>query len=185
MSRRRKDPLRCLTEAERTQLSRLSRLQQAPAAQVARATALVAVANGQSYAAAAQAVGRRHGETVARWVARFNREGLAAVVPRHGGGPPVRYGDAQQRRILAEVERMPQREQDGTATWSLSMLQRALRQAKDGLPEVSTFTIWHTLHSAGLSWQQSRTWCQTGVVVRKRKAGTVEVIDGDARAKKS
>jgi hypothetical protein len=30
----------------------------------------------------------------ARWVAGFNRDGLAAVVPRHGGGHPVRYGEA-------------------------------------------------------------------------------------------
>src|SRR4051812_41436151 len=45
----------------------------APAAQVARATALLAVAEGQSYTAAAKQVGRRNGDTVALWVARFNR----------------------------------------------------------------------------------------------------------------
>jgi hypothetical protein len=37
MSRRQKDPLRPLSEAERRSLSRLSRSQSAPAAQVARA----------------------------------------------------------------------------------------------------------------------------------------------------
>jgi hypothetical protein len=46
MSRRQKDPLRLLNEAERTSLSRLSRSQSAPAAQVARARALLAVAEG-------------------------------------------------------------------------------------------------------------------------------------------
>ena len=54
-------------------LSRLSRLRRAPAAQVARATALLAVAEGQSYTAAVKQVGRRNGDTVALWVARFNR----------------------------------------------------------------------------------------------------------------
>jgi len=185
VSRRRKDPLRAVTDAERAELARLSRSQSMPAAQVARATALLAVADGHSYTAAATVVGRRTGETVARWVARFNREALAAVVPSHGGGPPVRYGDEQQQRILAEVARSPDRERDGTATWSLSTLQRALRGAADGLPRVSTFTIWRTLHAAEMSWQASRTWCQTGVVVRKRKAGVVTVTDGDAAAKKS
>src|SRR3954451_10684751 len=58
MSRRQKDPLRPLSEAERRSLSRLSRSQIAPAAQVARARALLAVAGGQSYTAAAQLVGR-------------------------------------------------------------------------------------------------------------------------------
>ena len=58
MSRRHKDPLRSLSEAERSSLWRLSRSQSAPAAQVARARALLAVAEGQSYTAAAQLVGR-------------------------------------------------------------------------------------------------------------------------------
>jgi transposase len=185
MSRRQKNPLRSLSDEERRDLAQLSRSHSAASAQVARARALLAVADGQTYLAAAQTVGRQNGETVARWVARFNQEGLAAVLPRHGGGPAVRYGAPEQRRILAEVARVPDREHDGTATWSLSTLQKALRRAPDGLPKVSTSTIWHTLHAADMTWQQSRTWCQTGAVVRQRKAGPVEVRDGDAAAKKS
>ena len=92
MSRRQKDPLRALSDAERTALSRLSRSQGAPAAQVARARALLAVAAGRSYTTAAALVGRRTGDTVARWVACFNRDGLAAVVPRYGGGHRISYG---------------------------------------------------------------------------------------------
>src|SRR5215207_7236936 len=102
----------------------------------------------------------------------------------HGGGPRIRYGAGAQQRILAEWARTPQREQDGTATWSLSLLQKALRKAPDGLPQVSTFTIWRTLHAAGLSWQKSRTWCQTGVVTRRRKHGTVTLVDPDAAVKR-
>ena len=186
MTRRQKDPLRALTDDERAALSRLSRSRSAPVAQVARATALLAVADGASYTAAARRVGRRHGDAVAARVARFNREGRAAVVPRHGGGPRVRYAEEQRRRILAEAERVPDRERDGTATWSLGTLRTALRHAEDGLPAVSTYTIWHTLHAAGLSWQQRRTWCSTGMVMRKRRhGGAVTVTDGDAAAKKS
>ena len=186
MSRRQRDPLRALSGEERAVLSRLSRSRSAPSAQVARAAALLAVASGQSYTAAAHQVGRRHGDTVARWIARFNRDGLAAVVPRHGGGPRPRYAEEAQRRILAEVNRPPDRERDGTATWTLSTLQAALRRAADGLPTVSTHTIWRTLHEAGLSWQRTRTWCSAGTVVRTRKhGGVVTVTDGDAAAKKS
>jgi transposase len=186
MSRHRKDPLRPLAADERKELTRLSRLQSAPAAQVARARALLAIADGASYTAAAHQVGRHHNETISAWVSRFNREGLAAVRPRHGGGPRIRYGADEQQRILAEITRVPRREPDGTATWSLSLLQKALRQAEDGLPRVSTFTIWRTLHEAGLSWQKSRTWCETGVVMRQRKhAGALRVTDPDAIAKKS
>lgn len=186
MSRRQKDPLRPLSDAERRALARLSRSQSAPAAQVARARALLAVAEGQSYTRAAQLVGRHTGDTVARWVAGFNRAGLAAVVPRHGGGHPVCYGEAEQRRILAEVARAPERVRDGTATWSLATLRNALRRAEDGLPGISTYTIGRTLHAAGLSWQKGRSWCEAGVVVRKRKhGGLVTVTDPDAAAKTS
>ena len=55
----------------------------------------------------------------------------------------------------------------------------------DGLPHVSTFTIWAVLRDAGWSWQHTRTWCRTGIVTRKRKNGTVEVIDPDTLAKKT
>jgi transposase len=145
----------------------------------------LAIADGASYTAAARLVGRHHNETISAWVSRFNCEGQAAVRPRHGGGPRIRYGADERQRILAELARTPQREQDGTATWSLSLLQKALRQADDGLRRVSTFTIWRTLHEAGLSWQKSRTWCETGVVTRQRKhAGAVRVTDPDAIAKK-
>src|SRR5215210_4250798 len=186
MSRHRQHPLRPLTPDERIALTRLSHSLSALAAQVARARALLTNAECASYTAAAPQVGRRHNETISAWVSRFNREGLAAVRPGHGGGARICYGADAQQRILAEWARAPQREQDGTATWSLSLLQRALRKAPDGLPQVSTFTIGRTLHEAGLSWQKSRTWCETGVVMRKRKhAGAVRVTDPDAMAKKS
>jgi transposase len=185
MSRHQTDPLRPLTADERKELTRLSRSLSAPAAQVERARALLAIADGASYTAAARQVGRRHNETLSAWVSRFNREGLAAVRPGHGGGARIRSGADAQQRILAEWARTPQREQDGTAIWSLSLLQRALRKAPDGLPQVSTYTIGRTLHAAGLSWQKSRTWCQTGVVTRRRKHGVVRVSDPDAAAKKS
>ena len=185
MSRRQTDPLRRLDDAARMVLSRLSRSRSAPAAQVARARALLAVADGQSYTAAAALVGRRIGDTVARWVADFNRGGLSALVPRHGGGHQVRYRVAEQQRILAVVARVPDRARDGAATWSLTTLRDALRRAEDGLPGISTYTIGHTLHAAGFGWQKSRAWCETGVVVRKRKRdGVVTVADPDAAAKR-
>jgi transposase len=185
MSRRQKEPLRPLTSEEYRQLAHLARTQSAPAAQVAPAKALLAVAAGQPYQDAARAAGRRSGDAVAQMVARFNHTGLAAVQPRHGGGPTPRYGAAEQARILAEARRVPDREQDGTATWSLTTLRAALRRAVAGLPQVSTFTIWRVLHGAGLTWQRDRSWCDTGTAQRKRKDRTVSVHDPDAAAKKA
>ena len=185
MTRRRKDPLRPLTEEERRWLERIGRSRAEPEGHVARAKAILAVAGGRTYTEAAALAGRRVGDTVAAWVARFNREGLAALAPGHGGGPPVRYGAAERGRILAEFGREPDREADGTATWSLATLQRALRSAEGGLPGVSTHTIGRALHGAGLSWQEGRSWCDTGTVLRKRKAGVVAVTDPDTMPKKT
>lgn len=185
MSRRKKDPLRPLSTAEQDALAQLSRSQTAPAAEVVRAQLLLKVAAGADYQDAARAVGRSSGDAVATLVARFNREGLAALTPRHGGGRRPRY-DAQARtRILQEAQRTPTPEHDGTATWSLSTLKKVLRQAPDGLPAVSTYTLWNVLHEAGYTYQRTRTWCPTGTALRQRKAGVATVSDPDAEPKKS
>jgi hypothetical protein len=66
MSRCKVDPLRPLTEEERQWLEKISRSQAEPAAHVARASALLAVAEGLSYTDAAHAAGRKSGDTVSR-----------------------------------------------------------------------------------------------------------------------
>ena len=185
MSRRQKDPLRPLTEEEYRLLEQLSRSTSQPAVHVARAKALLAVAAGQSYTQAAARAGYRVGDTVASLVSRFNVEGGAALQPRHAGGHPSSYGVSESERILTELRRLPEHNADGTATWSLSLLQAALRRAPDGLSKVSTYTIWRILRESGYSWLKSRTWCETGVVKRKRKSGVVTVRDADTVAKKT
>ena len=185
MSRRKKDPLRELTELERQQLSQLSRSQVAPAVEVIRAKLLLAVARGDDYQDAARAVGRRSGDAVAHLVTRFNREGTAALTPHHGGGRRPTYGPEARGRIVAEAARAPTPEADGTASWSPSTLRRTLRAAPDGLPRVSTYTIRRVLHESGSSYQRSRTWCPTGKALRRRKAGPVVLTDPDAEPKKS
>ena len=185
MARAQKEPLRPLSAAEHSALAQVSGSTALPAVMVARATALLAVARGASYTAAAQAAGRRSGDAVAQVVARFNREGLAALEPRHAGGPALLYTETERQRILAEARRVPDRERDGTATWSLTTLQRALRQAPDGLPEVSTYTIWCVLRGEGWTWQRSRSWCDTGRAQRLRRGRVVTVTDPDAAPQKT
>lgn len=185
MPRAQNEPLRPLSSEELTTLTTMARAGSERADRVARAKALLAAAEGASFAAAARQAGRRSGPGVGRLVARFNRTGLAALDSRHGGGSPIQYGTTERERILREFRRPPDREQDGTATWSLTTLQRALQRAPDGLPKVSTWTILQTLWEAGYTWQRSRTWCPTGSARRKRKGGTVTVTDADATPKKT
>ena len=185
MTRRKTETLRIFTDSERQALERISRSGREPAGQVAQAKGLLAVMAGKTYTEAAVAAGRKTGDTVARWVSEFNRQGLAALERKHGGGPALKYGPAERERILTEVRRQPTPAQDGTATWSLQLLCRTLRRAPDGLPLVSEDTIRTVLLEAGFTWQQARSWCQTGQVVRKRQRGAVTVVDPDTEAKKS
>lgn len=185
MSSRKKEPLRTLTEDERIWLKRISRSQSEPSSHVARAKQILNVANGCSYQEAALRSGRKSGDAVSNLVKRFNREGVNALEVRHGGGPAAKYGPVERERILQEVRRKPEPESDGTATWSLKTLSQALRQAVDGLPEVSEDTIRTVLLEAGFSWQEGRSWCETGQAIRRRKHGQVTVTDPDTMPKKT
>lgn len=185
MSRRKIDPLRPLTDEEVAALTKLSRSTSESAARVARAALILAVRRGCDYQQAAESIGRRSGDAVSHLVARFNTEGLTALDPRHGGGSAPIYGQAARERILREARRQPTPEADGTASWSLTTLQKALRSAPDGLPKVSTHTIGKVLHEAGASPQKTRSWCPTGTVLRKRKDGVAVVTDSDTSSKKS
>lgn len=185
MCRPKKEPLRVLRAQERHELERLIRSQREAAAHVARARALLAVADGANFTDAAHVAGRRSGDGVARLVARFNTLGLSAVAGRPLPGRMLTYDEQARERILSEARRAPEPAQDGTATWSLSTLQRALRRAPDGLPKISTYTIRTVLTQAGARFGRTRSWCPTGPALRKRKSGLVEVVDPDAAAKKS
>src|SRR3954451_22463434 len=121
MSRRRKDPLRTLSADERGELARLSRSRHAPAAQVARATALLAVADGRSYLTAARRAGRREGDTGAGWVGRVNpRRAGPAPATRIGWGPgpppsPARASRRSARPRAAALRSVTPSRSDGAS----------------------------------------------------------------------
>jgi transposase len=185
MTRRQKEPMRPLTEEERDWLEKIAQARSEPIDHVIRAREILHVADGNSYTQAAHLEGRTSGDPVADLVRRFNQDGLNAIQPGHGGGPALKYTTVERERILAEFRRSPDPEADGTKTWSLKTLERALRQAPDGLPEVSADTIRVVLREAGYSWQKTRSWCRTGQVLRKRKRGKVVVTDPDGEGKKT
>ena len=185
MTSQKKDPLHALTEEERTWLERISRSQSEPAGHVARAKEILAVADGHSYTDAAQMAGKKSGDAVSQLVERFNKEGLAAIANKRGGGPQIIYGAKERERVMSEARREPDEEKDGTKTWSLSSLQKALRKAPDGLPTISTERIWVILQESGYRWQKSRSWCETGPAAWKRKRGVATILDADATPQKN
>jgi transposase len=167
--------LRPLRTEERRALVRVTEAGRERVDRVRRATALLAVAQGQTFSEAAERAGFRSHSTVAGLVDRFNQRGLAALDTAAGRGRKPTYDAAARARIVATAQRPPDRRRDGTATWSLSTLERSLRQ--DALPRVGATTIRRVLEAAGSSYQRTRTWCPTGTAQRKRKEGIVRVTD--------
>jgi transposase len=177
MGRRQKESLRPLTPEERLRVQRVAGASSERVDRVQRATALLAVAEGQAFKTAALRAAFRSASTVANLVGRFNRRGLAALNTGAGRGRKPTYDGDARAQIVATAQRQPDRKTDGTATWSLSTLQRSLR--RDALPRVGATTIRRVLQDAGSSYQQTRTWCPTGTAQRKRKAGVVTVTDAE------
>jgi transposase len=165
-------------------VKRVARSGSEAAAVVAGANSLLAVATGANFVAGARAAGRKSGYGVAKLVKRFNRDGLQALQTKPGAGRTATYTPEQRNLILTEFRRQPDREQDGTGTWSLTTLQQALRR-QPGLAQVSRDTIRSVLQAAGVTWQRDRSWCETGVAVRRGKHGQRVVVDPDAEAKKT
>jgi len=175
MGKPQKEPLRELTEIERSALQRMVHASSERVDRMRRAQALLAVAARVSFAAAAREAGLRSGTSVANVVARFNRHGLAALSIASGRGRHPTYDPGVRAQIVATAQTPPDRKKDGTAAWSLSALQKRLR--KEGLEQIGTNTIKRVLEDAGSSYQKTRSWCPTGTAQRVRKSGVVTVVD--------
>ena len=176
------EPLRAITVAEQAALERIVSDGTERVDRVRRATAVLAVSQGSPFIHAAQLAGLRSGTTVADLVKRFNRRGMGALEIAAGRGRKPTYVGRARARIVATAQRSPNRRRDGTATWSLSTLQRSLRRGD--FPTVGTSTIRRVLQDAGSSYQRTRTWCPTGTALRKRKAGVVTVVDPQTEVKR-
>ena len=177
-----REPLRKLSRSELAALERIVRRSNERVDVVRRATALLAVASTGVFIHAAHEAGLHSGTTVADLVARFNRRGLAALGIATGRGRRATYLVSERARIVATAQRQPHRRTDGTATWSLSTLERTVR--REGLAAIGATTIRRVLHAAGSSYQRSRTWCPTGTAVRQRKSGSVTVADPQTEQKR-
>src|SRR4051812_23387662 len=120
--------LRPLTLAEQRELKTITKASSERLDRVRRAAAVLAVARGQRFEAAAREAGLRSGTTVSNLVRRFNQAGLGALRIAAGRGRRPTYDAAARARIVATAQRPPDRKVDGTATWSLSTLERTLRR---------------------------------------------------------
>ncbi len=177
-----REGLRALTAEEQAALERARQATSGRHDQVRRATALLVLARGQGFAEAGRRAGYASGSAVTALVRRFNKEGLAVLAIAPGRGRRATYDAAARARVVATAQRPPDRQADGTATWSLCTLARRLR--RELVPAPAASTIRQVLQAAGSSYQQTRTWCPTGTAERKRKSGVVRVVDPQTEQKR-
>ncbi len=181
MGRPVKEELRSFNKGEEQELQRVVKATSERVDSMRRAKALLAVAAGKSRTVAGQEAGLSR-EGVTQVVKGFNQRGLDSLSIATGRGRKPTYTSEQRGRIVRELQREPDRQEDQTATWSLMTLREALRETD--LPDIAAETIREVLHEAGYSYQRTRSWVRTGYALRKRKSGTVTTYDQQTPEKK-
>lgn len=89
------------------------------------AVGLRASASGCRDGAAARVCGMDR-QSLRDWVHRYNAEGLAGLVNRHGGGPAALLTAAQRAALKEIVLAGPDPEVDGVVRWRCVDLQRVI-----------------------------------------------------------
>ena len=94
-----------------------------------RMLALALVLGGASRTEAAQAAGMDR-QTLRDWVHRYNQQGLAGLVDRHGDfGPKRLLSPEQEAEVAAWVRRGPDLAEHGVVRWRRADLARAIAHA--------------------------------------------------------
>ena len=151
-----KRPLRQLTTQEREELIKKASSLDDRVSTVTRAQALLAVADGCSFAKAGRQAGMS-GDGVSQLVERFHHRGMQALSIAPGRGRKPTYTHQDHEQILQEIQRRPAWEVDQCIVWSLPLLQRSL--LAKGLLDISPKTIRRVLQTHGWNYQPTtRTW---------------------------
>jgi len=86
---------------------------------------------------------------VSKWRRRYAALGLAGLSDAARSGPPLHYGAAVERRLLAKLDEGPP---DGYAAWDGRLLAEALK-------DVPAHQVWRILRRRGIQLQRRRSWC--------------------------
>ena len=86
---------------------------------------------------------------VSKWRTRFARLGIEGLKDAPRAGPPPRYDETTERRILAVLDETPPK---GHATWTGKLVAKRLG-------DVSQDHVWRVLRRHGICLQRRRSWC--------------------------
>ena len=149
--------LRPLTQEEKREIRRMARSQTASIRQVQRARIVAAMF--EEPALSATEAGQRAGlsnAVSAKWVRRFNAEGLAGLEDRPRSGRPRTHSEAVRSKLIALALKKPSSIGYPFALWTLERLQCAFRARED--VHLSDSTIWTWMNEEGLRWRRQESW---------------------------
>ena len=136
-----------LTSSEQEQLQGWCRGHQTPRALAERARIILAAAEGLGNDQIAR---RQHTRParVCKWRQLFAQQRCAGLQDAPRPGQPLKYGPADERRLLAQLDSPPP---PGYAAWNGRLLARALGRPADW--------VWAVLRRHRISLQRRRSWC--------------------------
>jgi transposase len=151
--------LRALCADELLGLQRLLRAETTAAALFRRCRLVWLVAGGYSIAEASRLCAL-HYTNAHKWVKRFEAEGLSGLHTRPRPGRPRVYQAELEDLVIDTATSRPQDLGLDFTTWSLSKLEKHLRQRPE-LQTISHETIRRILARHGLRFLTGQTWCES------------------------
>ncbi|GIK64397.1 MAG: hypothetical protein BroJett018_21910 [Chloroflexota bacterium] len=147
--------LRAISEEELAELQRLNRARRTEKRLAERVAIILMKYAGRGTFEIAQALGCDP-DTVARWVKRFNAEGLAGLGDAAGRGRPLKYSQAARGELIATARTHPQALGLPFGAWTLDRL-TAYVNGTLGIA-ISRAQLARVLEAEGLRWYQEQTY---------------------------
>jgi len=150
--------VRSLYHSELTLLQGLAASTSLPAALRERARLILLAVEGARPWEIAQRLGLT-GDTVRKWIARFNAEGTLGLFDRPRSGSPRRHTGEEAWKVVEAATTRPDALGLPFNTWTLTKLRRYLRE-RHGIC-LSREGIRQLLARHGLSWKKAKSWQQS------------------------
>ena len=147
--------VREMTSEEYQKLEQLSRSRKSEKRLVDRAQMVLRRAQGEKPGKIATDFDVK-GETVTRWVKRFNESGIVGLRDQEGRGRKATYSEIERGQMMAVARTKPQELDLPFATWSLRRLCDYLNQHEQ--LGVSRAQLGRILLAEGLRWYQEQTY---------------------------
>ena len=149
--------LRSVTPEEEQQIRGLSRSQTAPIHLVERARIIAVMLEDSEISATAAGLRAGLSNAVgAKWVRRFNEEGLAGLEDRPRSGRPRTHSEAVRSKLIALALQKPSSIGYPFALWTLERLQEAFFEREE--VHLSDSTIWTWMDEEGFRWKRQESW---------------------------